>query len=453
MTQGMGLWRWSVAACALTACGCSIDRMRTWFTGSDAEARIAADPVTTRDVNWRGWPAIEQTNGLLTLRTVPAAGGRTLSLEIGGDDAFLVFPDQQGKTYPADSREKVVHFGGHYTAIGPERTWNVEEQPFNPLSGPYQAERRTDSSDAHELRMTSRAGRAKGAMVAMARSLTLARGHTHVVVDETLINRGSAPLDIQAWDFTQIDAVNHFKPDRPLRRISVYLPTPRYDGRKRYHVFGWGDKAAHAQFDESLPTDVLAIHYTGATFKISSHPSMWWIATVDHDSGWTYIKAFDAQTGARYPENEGPVEVYGSAWDRARGWAFLEMELLTGLARLAPGAALQQREHWYATVCKGPVLAFTPVGVVCQPLQAARDGAYFDVSGRFGVFYLGAAAFRVLGEGDAVLFESEPVPIDPRREFLASTTLPSGEGARRISLVVYDHRRRPVSELASVPIR
>lgn len=454
------LARWAALSGAVTglaAAGCNFERIGSVFTGPrEQRVEIRAEPVSTRDVAWRGWSAIEQSNGLITLRHVPDAGGRTLSLEIGGDDAFLVMPQQAGNRYPADSRDTGVHFGGHYIAIGPERIWNVNEQPFNPHSGPFQVVGRTPSRDQHELRLVSRPDTWKGATIAAARTITVRRGTTHVTLDEQLTNRGPGPLDFYLWDFTQLDGVNRRLPQRQLRNISVYVPVPPSPPgtrRKLYHVFPTTQSRPAEQFDERLPGDVLAIHYRGIEFKIASQAVDWWVAAVDHDTGWTYVKSFEPQPGARYVDGNGPVEVYGSTRDPAGGMAFLELELLTGFVRKASGESIEQREHWYATICKGPVLAVTPAGLVCEPLKATRDGNYFDVSGRFGVFHQGSARLNLLDEAGAVLFAGEPEIIDPRQEFRVAMTLPAEAGAHRIVLVVHDYRGKSAGELASVEAR
>ncbi len=444
-----------VIGCLLTS-GCSL--FENWKNPFSKPPRLVikveADPVQTRDVTWRGWSAIEQTNGLITLRHVPAAGARTLSLEINGDDAFLVFPDEEGKTYPAGSRDTSVHFGGHYTCIGPERIWNVHEQPFNPHAGPYRVQRRTSRPDRHMLRFVSRPGTWRGATISTEREITMHRGNTHVVIDEKVMNRGPDPLEFYLWDFTQIDAVDHRKTNRALRRLSFYVPVPRKDGKKKYHSFLPPEPKMNAQFDESLPEDILAIHYAAEQFKIASHAA-WWVAAVDHDTGWTYVKSFEANPDARWAgvDDNGPIEVYGAGRDSPSGGSFVEMELLAGIGRYRTGEAIEQREYWYATTCTGPVVALTPAGVVCQAMAVNRDREYYDLSGRFGVFYLGTARPRVVDRQDETLFDGDPILIDPRKEFTLAATAPVKENAAAVVLEVFDHQACKVGELARVKLR
>jgi len=380
--------------------------------------------VTTREVPWRGWEAVEQSNGLVTLRHVPSAGGRTLSLEIGGDDAIAVFTENEGKVYPLNSHEGSVHFGGHYVAIGPETRWNVNDQPLNPHGGPYRYTIDNARGDAQSVTMRSRPDAFKGLTVSMERTITMRRGTTHVTIEEEVTNRGPDPIDFYIWDFTQIDALHHDRPGRPMRNLTLYVPLPpKEPGQSRYTHFLPPDPAKDAQFDASLPTDVLAIHYRARMFKIASHPESWWVAAVDHDTGWTYVKAFEPDRLAQYVDGNAPVEVYGSAMHEPRPSPFVEMELLSGIKRYRPGAGPKQREDWYATVCYGPVLAFSEAGVVCEAMKLKREGKVCLLTGRYGVFYLGTAQVVALDLQGQEIGHSEPIFIDPRKELHLNTTV------------------------------
>lgn len=446
-------WIPLAAACLTTAIGCNLEDLRIGRTEHGPRGlRVAAPGVNTWDVSWRGWDAIEQNNGLMTLRHVPGAGGRTLSLEIGGDDAFAVFPENEGKTWPVDGREASVHFGGHYTAIGPERIWTVHDQPFNPHGGPYEVEYDTDNADRHTVRLTSRPGTWKGATIDIDRSITVHRGTTHVIIDETVTNRGPDPLTFYIWDFTQLDALDRRAAGRRLRPLSVYMPVPVEDGRKMYHSFLPPDPLMNEQFDESLPADVLAIHFNAVQFKVASHAEEWWVAAVDRETGWTYVKVFDPQQDARYVDDNGPIEVYGSHMDSPRDEPFVELELLTGIERCRPGRGITQREHWYATICRGPILSFSPAGVVCERLAFERDETQGRLSGRFGVFHLGSVRADAFGKDNRPLASSEPVPIDPREELVLDLAVPLRAGTEEVVLKVFDHNGDYVGELGRAKV-
>jgi len=429
--------------------------------GMSEPTRSVAPGLVTRQVTWRGWQAIQQSNGLITLRHVPAIGGRTMSMEINGHDCILVFPEQQGRSYPAGSRKRSVHFGGHYACIGPERIWNVHEQAFNPHAGPYEAEVTRSGDEEHVVTLTSQPGTWRGATYQIARRITVRKGTTHVVVDERITNRGEQPLEFYLWDFTQIDAVDRTRSPSSLRNVCVYVPVPEEAGRKQYHVFTELNEHVRQQFDRSCGAGILAIRYLGWQCKIASHPARWWLACVDRDTGWTYVKTFERQPGARYVDDNGPVEVYTSPYDRTKPEAFIELELLTGLKRYRPGGCLEQREHWYLTTCFGPVVGLADGGVVAEGLRARRihtkpstnqgdEPQRIELAGRYGVFYLGHARVALLDATGRVVARGPQIPIDPRQEFVLRCVVPVPIGVARAVLVVFDHTGRRVGVLDEV---
>jgi hypothetical protein len=137
------------------------------------------------------------------------------------------------------------------------------------------------------------------------------------------------------------------------------------------------------------------------------------------------------------------------------GQPFVEMELLTGIGRYRPGEALTQREHWFATSCKGPIVEVTPVGVVCEPLRVSRpgDGRQLSVSIRFGVFYLGTLQVSLLDVQGKTLYAAEPKAVNPCFEYVFNAALPNQAAAEHLVLEVFDYRHNKVGELARAKLR
>ena len=417
-------------------------------------ARIASPALTTHRVTWNDWAAVEQTNGIMTLRHVPAVGGRTLSLEINGDDAFLVVDEHRGQTYDADSLENSVHFGGHFVCIGPELRWSVDEQPFNTNAGPYDVQVESSDASQHTILLTSRHASWRGATISMQRSITMHRGSTHVAIEEQVINRGDKPLEVYLWDFTQLDAHRDDpKNGKTRRNLVVYMPVPLGEnGEKQYTSLLPPDSAMEAQIDEGSAASMLRLNYQGVPFKVASHPEAWWVAAVDRDTGWTYVKQFEASEDPTYVDNNGPVEVFGSGEDHPLGM-FVELELLTGMNRYAPGEGIVQRANWYATTCAGPVLSVKPAGVVCSPLRAYRDDGHdgdeeWEVRGRFGVFHLGTAQLVAYDQSNEPVASVETFDIDPREELIIKVDIDDDRLLdKRLKLQIFDHNGDPVGTL------
>ncbi len=424
------------------------------FAGSSHKVyKIIVEPLATRQVEWSGWSAIEQSNGLLTLRHVPAAGGRTLSCAIEGDDAFWVNPQWRGQSWPAGTKETSVDFGGHFLALGPQRSWSLQQQPFNPNAGPWQAEIESHDPQIHTVRLVSRPGTLRGATVEMERTITLHCGNTHVRIEQKAVNRGPDPLDFLLRTVTEIDGLNRRQAGLPPRSLSFFFPVPLVDGVKKYRPLLSLQAQAGTRFDAQFPTDVVAVHYGGQAVQVLSDSRKGWIAAVDQQSGWTFIKSLDGLETAGYVDHHGPIELETGVLDRGRSLAINRMELVGGFQRCRPGAGITQTEHWYVAVCRGPILAVTPVGATCEPLTLRPEKEYIDVSGRFAVFYCGLARLAVLDHRDQEIFVDEPIPIDPRQELQIDATLPIKEKADVVVLRIYDYRDQLVGELAREHLR
>ncbi len=405
--------------------------------------------LATGQTRWQGWSAVEQTNGLLTLRHVPAIGGRTMSLELAGTDAFYINPKLKGQTLELNSKDTAVLFGGHFAGLGPQRLWNKNQQPFNPVAGPYKYFVNAEQKDRHTVRMVSQRGTWRGATIAMERSISMYKGNTHIEIQEQLTNHGPDPLDCLLWDVTRLDAIDRQRGENILRPMKIYTPVKMVDGQKKFRAL---KESGKLKVNKELPNDVLEIPYKGMPIKLVSDADKHWIAAVDQHTGWTYIKQFEGGETGHYIDNEGPIRVTASAYDPVRGRAVVNLELLTSFARCQPQKSIRQKAHWYATVCKGPILELTRVGAVCRKLSLKADKKYYDLAGRFGVFYRGFARLVILDRDGEPVFTGPTMPIDPREEFIVSAALPADDDADTIVLKIYDHNNEYVDNLAEVRV-
>jgi hypothetical protein len=234
-----------------------------------------------------------------------------------------------------------------------------------------------------------------------------------------------------------------------LRPLKIYAPVRLIEGQKKFDVL---DGGKDLKLNRDLPNNVLEITYNGKPLKIISDADQHWIGAVDQHTGWTYIKKFEGGGRGRYIEDEGPMRITASAYDPIRQRAVVNLELLTSFERIKTRKKIRQKAHWYATVCNGPILEVNSVGAVCQKLSMKADKKYYDLNGRFGVFYRGFARLVILNRDDEVLFTGSTMPIDPREEFVVSAALPVDDDADMIKLKVYDYQNRFVGNLAEVRI-
>jgi len=141
-----------------------------------------------------------------------------------------------------------------------------------------------------------------------------------------------------------------------------------------------------------------------------------WVATVDGRQGDVFVQRFRFEPDKPYPDGSsvefwhngvGRIQAY-NRWidlpsDREENPYVFESELLSPLARLAPGESYKWQYEWTACRIGGdfPVLDCTPAGLVAEPLTCRRDDQGARVTGRFGVFHLGRVVLQAQDARDS----------------------------------------------------
>lgn len=100
----------------------------------------------------------------------------------------------------------------------------------------------------------------------------------------------------------------------------------------------WAGHSSDVRSKQYQPSpDLFLIRPTGEEGKVGTHSPEGWIAYCREDA--TFIKSFQPDAWAIYPDGGCSVEVYTCA-------AFIEMETLTPMAILHPGQEIAQQEVW-----------------------------------------------------------------------------------------------------------
>jgi hypothetical protein len=165
------------------------------------------------------------------------------------------------------------------------------------------------------------------------------------------------------------------------------------------------------------------LHNSGA--KIGADSDAGWVAYVDERDGYTYAKKFACFEGAEYPDKGSPVEVYTS-----NGLPYLEVEVLSPLVNLAPGASYTFTEDWYAAKVNGPTLEVNEAGAIRDRLRAEGDGGTTRLTGTYGVFCVGAVEIVFQDPSGHITGSGGTLPVSPSETFELDRTgkLPSGTG-------------------------
>lgn len=167
------------------------------------------------------------------------------------------------------------------------------------------------------------------------KSITIALDDTgsEATIIHSISNRGMWDVELAAWALTIVGAggeaiipgepsSSHADNLLPVRSIALWGYTDLTDSRLKF-----GRYATRIRSDAAKMSP----------FKIGASNSLRWVAW--HRDGILFVKEFAYVSGAEYPDRGCNVEVY-TAGD------FMEIESLSPLMRLAPGATIEHLESW-----------------------------------------------------------------------------------------------------------
>ena len=214
-------------------------------------------------------------------------------------------------------------YGGHRLWAAPE----ANPRSYVPDNDPVTVEQLGDLG----VRLTPAAESPTG--IAKSLTIILDESGSGASVLHTITNNGLWDVELAPWALTIVapggEAIVPQEPYRshsenllPARTLALWSYTDLSDPRLR---FGRRFIRVKSQTDITEPV------------KIGIANAQGWAGW--HRDGTLFIKRFDFDPDARYPDMGSNTEIY-TAGD------FIELESLGPLARLAPGATVEHRERW-----------------------------------------------------------------------------------------------------------
>jgi hypothetical protein len=380
-------------------------RIASLLVVTAAAAAWAAQPATVAVADHQGWPAYALGNGLVSVAVVPAIGGRLMRYDLGTHPFLWTNPLEAGKTYEPAEDAPWRNFGGYKTWPAPQLAWRhglgVWPPPPRLDGGAWSAEIEAGEGGRAVLATVSPVEDFpswQSAGLQFARRYTLHPGCTRLHVEQSMLNTGKTPATASLWDVTQVigahpgaDDYDKFWVYFPLNRRSAFGP----NGYMAYGGFptGYGDGQWKTYADDGIGA-VQYLHHLG---KLGNDSDGGWICYVDERDGYAYAKRFaHADSGNRqiYPEGGLTTAVFTSGAE-----PYLEVEVMSPLVELAPGARYDFAEDWYCARTGGPVLAVGEAGIVRRRLVATPGAKTLHASGAYGVFYEGTVALVAIGPG------------------------------------------------------
>jgi hypothetical protein len=280
------------------------------------------DQVTMEIVEFAGWPnCVRLSNGQVELAVTTDVGPRVIRFGfVGGQNVFKVFENQQGLTGGDEWRI----YGGH-------RLWHAPEilpRTYAPDNGPVD-----HSWDGKTL--TLRAAEPQNRLDKEI-LVTLSPDSPQVSVVHRITNRNPWAVELAAWVlsvmaqggeavFPQEPYAPHPECLVPARPLVLWHFTDMSDPR-----WTWGRKYIRLRQDPKATTKQKA----GLLNKAG-----WGAYLLNGD---VFVKRHDCDPSATYTDMGCNTETYTDP-------DFLEMETLSPLTRLEPGATLEHRERWLLT--------------------------------------------------------------------------------------------------------
>jgi len=290
--------------------------------------------VTRSEAHFAGYECLKLENQALALWLTRSVGPRIIGLALpGGANLFAVLPDDRAECPGAGT---FSFRGGHRLWYAPEdlrRTYLPDDDPLTIV----------EVKDG--ARVTQRIEGSTGIQKSL--TITLPGDDAQVLVDHTLHNRGSAPVELAPWSITQL---------KPGGTAVLPLATGLADTGgllPNCHLVLWPYTRLDSPYISWSDTciSVTATMQEGALKLGFPNPRGWLAYVVD---GTLFVKRAAYYPEADYPDRGSSSECYCNP-------RFLELETLGPRATLAQGQSVCHRETW--TVLPGaPVQDLTRLG-------------------------------------------------------------------------------------------
>jgi Domain of unknown function (DUF4380) len=404
---------------------------------------------TIEQINFRGWDDAQRlSNGVVSLVVVPAIGGRIIAYDLASQPYFYLNPELAGQLFTSEQHIERGPYG--WKNYGGDKTWPAPQGwperdkwpgPPDPVldGGPFELIECGVRDGVAAVTMRSQPDPYTGTQITRRLSLGAATSAAHLHIE--MQNISDKPVQWSVWDVAQLDCTT--ADGQPDPACTIYLPLDRHSRfATGYHLMV--GPPADPTWQPDAGRGLLSASYQGAMGKVGIDRATWLGFTRRTSIGsYAFTERFAYEEVETYPDSGVNAECWsnGPSEEQLRDgtaasfklW-YMEMEVLSPLRELAPGARQSLDIDWGVAACPGPIVGVGPLGCVNRPLTISRVGNDLVASGSFGLFYPGKAALiatSATGEirylkqgwmvsaGGPLLFDSVHIPIDTTNLSLA----------------------------------
>ena len=409
--------------------------------------------VRVEPVEFRGWSAVQLSNGLVEAVVVPDIGGRVMAFDLGGYSYLWVNSAVEGKLYSAAENQgdgslaAWKNYGGSKTWPAPQG-WDTDDQwhgPPDPVldSGRYRLGGHGIQEGAPFVRVNSPVDPRTG--VRITRRFSLAPNGARAVLHLEMENVSTVPRCWSLWDVVQLDATSVSSEGNPTHNDQawVYIPANAESVFPNgYRVlFGARD---NSEWQPDAAPGVIGARYLYQVGKIGVDSQAGWIAFVNRVNDFAFIQRFIVFPEERYPDGGTTVACWTTGLGEAVGGMdyarerlyHVEAEVLGPLRVMQPGESQFFDIEWCACRCPGPVVAVSAAGCCHQRLHAQPGSDGLRVTGIFGVFDPGILRLVWLDDQGIILSEDTIACGSPLEVMRLDALFEPPDSWRRVELVM-----------------
>jgi len=355
--------RWCARAALLVsaahAMGCASPPFEPAASGSA--------PCAVERSSYLDWPTIRLTNGEIELHIAPDLGGRVIAFIHRGHSFLWANRDLAGAIITGEenggSRGPWRNYGGDKLWPAPQGWGGPGEWPGpgDPIldGGVFEAQILEKGPETAAVRLQSPPDPARTG-IRFERTIRIRRGDPRVVFENRMTNISDRPVAWSIWSVTQLDVSDPADPKGINRKLAVYAPVnPRSHHYLGYRVmFG---QANDPQWTVAPSGRLFRGRYEYSVGKAGVDSAAGWLGFEDGRAERSLIQRFRFDPKGRYPhgnsvefwfQGEGEFIAWGKRANPAAAGEkilpYIEIEILSPVVRLAPGASYRFDTSWEA---------------------------------------------------------------------------------------------------------
>ena len=394
--------------------------------------------------NYKGWKwdsTVVMQNGIITMATVPAIGGRVMQYDLNNLTSIMVDSSLFGYTYMPTSGG-FHNFGGYKTWPSPQSVWNWPPPPTLDY-GAYSVLDTSQTIDSVTLSILSPIEKWNAPNIQFKRRAIIFPGTSRVMMEQTIINNGSTSASWGMWSIVQT-IVNH--PNKTdTANFWAYFPI---NPNSIYGSSGVKPDYASSAWKGEVVPGVYGVQFVAENKKIFADPDKGWIAYTSLSDTVVFARTFCIFDGMQYPDGGARVTVYVSS--NSSPW-YMEVEVKGPVVTLAAnGGEYTFIENWWVAKVRAPVLDIDSVGAIAKRLS--YNSITQSLTAIYGVFYQGTAKLAFIDAQGQLLSEGQPHTISPLAEFQLQDIVAIPDSAKAIEVRVYNAKDELIGILDSTNI-